>query len=83
MSRPELVVYSNLPILNLFSHFVIQVSLSDYSNDHDLIFNSKEVSISELWYKAQSLLHTDILYFENMQNAMNAYTEALGRLLYI
>jgi len=48
MSRPELVVYSNLPILNLFSHFVIQVSLSDYSNDHDLIFNSKEVSISAL-----------------------------------
>ena len=37
------------------------MNLTDYSNDCDLLFNSKEVFISA---KTQFVTHTDILYFE-------------------
>ena len=69
-SRPELIVHSNLPIIQILcSHLswvtpffpIIQMSLPDYSNDYDLLFNSKEVFISA---KTQFVTRTDILYFE-------------------
>ena len=84
--RPELIIHSNLPIL--FKFFVLTFlpyyssEPPDYSNDYDLLFNSKEVFISA---KPQSLLHTQtycILTKCNEFLTIVILKLALGRLLH-
>ena len=84
-TRPELINYS-LKLAyysnSLFSPFfpIIQMSLPDYSNDYDLLFNSKEVFIS---VKTQSLLHTQTYCIlkntEKFPSSLPCHSQALVR----
>ena len=61
VSRPVPIIRSNVPIIQILCSYIsfriIQFNPSDYSNDYDLLFNSKEVFISAVWCKTSKFVH--------------------------